>query len=208
VGRHDAPVDSEGWDRRYSGTELVWTAEPNRFLAEEAGALRPGRALDLACGEGRNAVWLAEHGWDVVGIDYSRVGLEKGARLAQQRGVAVRWEVADLREWKPSPAAFDLIVVLYLHVTADERRAIHHAAAQALAPDGVLLIVGHDATNIEDGHGGPQNPAILFTPDDLVGDVRGLEIERAERVHRTVQTDHGAAVAIDALLRARKRAGD
>jgi SAM-dependent methyltransferase len=197
-------VDSEGWNRRYSGTELVWTAEPNRFLAEEAGALQPRRALDLACGEGRNAVWLAGRGWDVTAVDFSQVGLDKGARLAQQRGVSVRWELADLREWVAPAEAFDLVAVLYLHVAPDARRAIHRAAAQALAPGGVLLVVGHDTTNIEHGHGGPQNPAILFTPDDLVGDVPELDVERAERVHRPVGTADGEAVAIDALLRARK----
>ena len=197
-------MDAEGWDRRYAGAELVWTAEPNRFLAAEAADLPPGRALDLACGEGRNAVWLAEREWDVTAVDFSQVGLEKGARLAEERGVTVRWERADLREWAPPAAAFDLVVVLYLHVEAQARRAIHAAAARALAPGGVLLIVGHDATNIEHGHGGPQIPAILFEPDDLVEDVPGLDVERAERVRRPVDTADGTAVAIDALLRARR----
>jgi SAM-dependent methyltransferase len=197
-------MDAEGWDRRYAGAELIWTAEPNRFLAAEAADLPPGRALDLACGEGRNAVWLAERGWDVTAVDFSQVGLDKGARLAQERGVTVRWERADLREWTPPAGAFDLVVALYLHVDAQARRAIHAAAARGLAPGGVLLIVGHDATNIEHGHGGPQIPAILFEPGDLVEDVPGLEIERAERVQRPVDTADGTAVAIDALLRARR----
>lgn len=197
-------VDRAGWDRRYAGDELVWSAQPNRFLAAEVAGSPPGRALDLACGEGRNAVWLAERGWDVTAVDFSQVGLDKGARLAEQRDVSVRWELADLHEWTPQKAAFDLVVVLYLHVPADARRAIHGAAAQALAPAGVLLVVGHDSSNIEHGHGGPQNPAILFAPGDLAADVPELEIERAERVKRPVETSDGEAEAIDALLRARR----
>ncbi len=76
-------MDSEAWDERYAGTELFWTAQPNRFLVSEVSGLTPGRALDLACGEGRNAVWLARQGWDVVGVDFSQNGLDKGRMLAR-----------------------------------------------------------------------------------------------------------------------------
>lgn len=89
-GRQDVGKDSAGWDRRYAGSELVWTSEANRFLAAEAEGLAVGRALDLACGEGRNAVWLAQRGWQVTGVDFSQVGLDKAARLAEQRGVWVQ----------------------------------------------------------------------------------------------------------------------
>ncbi len=197
-------MDSSGWDKRYSGRELIWSAEPNRFLAAEVSGMTPGRALDLACGEGRNAVWLAQRGWAVTGVDFSQVGLDKGAQLAEQRGVSVTWVHADLREYVPPAASFDLVVALYLHVEAPSRREIHRRAAQALAEDGVLLVIGHDASNPENGYGGPQDPAILFSPDDLAADVAQLEIERAKRMPRPVQTPTGEARAIDALLRARR----
>jgi SAM-dependent methyltransferase len=197
-------VERDDWNRKHGEAGPLFGVEPNRFLVAEVSDLPPGRALDVACGAGRNAVWLAERGWDVTAVDFSQVGLDKGARLAQERGVTVRWERADLREWTPPAGAFDLVVALYLHVDAQARRAIHAAAARGLAPGGVLLIVGHDATNIEHGHGGPQIPAILFEPGDLVEDVPELEIERAERVQRPVETADGTAVAIDALLRARR----
>src|SRR5215217_8837648 len=106
-------MDNRGWDIRHSGSELVWTAEPNRFLAAEAADLTPARALDLACGEGRNAVWLAERGWRVTGVDFSQVGLDKGALLAQERGVTVEWLRADLVEHVPPARAFDLVAILY-----------------------------------------------------------------------------------------------
>jgi SAM-dependent methyltransferase len=96
-------MEREDWDRRYRGTELVWTAQPNRFLVQELRGLPPGRALDLGSGEGRNAVWLAEGGWKVTAVDFSPVALDKARRLAQARGVTVDWVLADLRDYEPEP---------------------------------------------------------------------------------------------------------
>jgi SAM-dependent methyltransferase len=198
-------MDSTGWDRRYGGEELVWTAEPNRFLAAEVEDLAAGEALDVACGEGRNAVWLAQRGWQVTGVDFSRVGLDKAARLAEQRGVSVRWVLADLLDYVPPADAFDLVAILYLHIDdAPMRRVLRHAAA-SLAPGGTLLVVGHDPTNIHDGYGGPQDPAILMTPDEIVEALPGLDVERAERVRRPVEAAGDDVYAIDALVRAVRR---
>ena len=195
-------MDREHWDERYGIEELIWKAEPNRFLVEELDALAPGRALDVACGEGRNAVWLASKGWRVTGVDFSRAGLAKAQRLATDRGVEVTWVEADVVDWQPPMASFDLVVVMYLHLLAEHRRrALAHAAA-ALAPGGVLLVVGHDTSNLLKGTGGPQDPAVLFGPEEIVEDLSGLHIERAEQVKRTVVTDAGEATAIDALVRA------
>ena len=199
-------MDSAGWDRRYEGRELVWTAEPNRFLVAEAETLAPGRAIDLACGEGRNAVWLAERGWQAVGADFSEVGLQKARELANRRGVNVEWVAADLLEYRPDPRAFDLVLVFYLQVPAAERLPILQAAAEAVAPGGTFLLVAHDSTNLEHGHGGPQDPAVLYTADDVVDDIDGPDcsIERAERVERPVHTPDGERIALDALVRARR----
>ena len=195
-------MNREHWDERYATEELIWKAEPNRFLVEELDALAPGRALDVACGEGRNAVWLASKGWRVTGADFSRAGLAKAQRLATDRGVEVTWVEADVVEWRPPTASFDLVVVMYLHLPAEQRRrALAHAAA-ALAPGGVLLVVGHDTSNLLKGTGGPQDPAVLFGPEEIVEDLSGLRIERAEQVKRTVVSDAGEATAIDALVRA------
>ena len=199
------PMDSEAWNRRYEGRELIWTAEANRFLAAEAGGLPPGRALDLGAGEGRNAVWLAERGWDVTAVDFSAVGLEKGERLARERGAHVSWVVADLREHVPPAGAFDLVVLLYLHLPARDRAGLLARAADSVAPAGLMLVVGHDSSNIADGHGGPQDPAILFTPEEVAAELPRLEVERAERVRRAVETPEGRVEAIDALVRARRQ---
>ncbi len=198
-------VDREAWNHRYAGSELLWSARPNRCLQAEVEHLPPGRALDVACGEGRNAVWLAERGWKVTGVDFSDVALAKGRQLAGERGVSVAWVCADVRQFVAPAAAFDLVAVLYLHLPARERREALARAAEALAPGGVLLVLGHDASNPAEGYGGPQDPAILFTPDDVVSELPGLAIQRAERVRRPIASVDGEVHAIDALVRATRR---
>ena len=110
----------EDWNARYARKELLWTAQPNRLFATEVERLGPGRALDVACGEGRNAVWLAERGWHVTGVDFSDVALAKAAELAASRGVEVDWLLADVLDHEPAPGAFDLVAVLYLQLPHDE----------------------------------------------------------------------------------------
>jgi len=204
-----APMDSEAWDRRYADRELVWTSEPNRFLVAEVATLPPGRALDIACGEGRNAVWLAERGWQVTGVDFSEVGLEKARELAKSRDVQARWVAADLLDYTPQPRAFDLVLAFYLQVPATQRRSIVRTVAEAVAPGGLFLLVAHDSSNLEHGVGGPQNPAVLYTGGDVAGDLEGsgLEIERVQTVGRPVDTPDGERVALDALVRARRARG-
>lgn len=197
-------VDRHDWDARYAETELVWSAEPNRFVETELAALAPGRALDLAAGEGRNAIWLATRGWTVTAVDFSRVALEKASDLAGARGVAIEVVEADVTTYVPEPGAFDLVVVAYLQTPAADRAAWLACATGALAPGATLLIVGHDRTNLEHGYGGPQDAAVLTTPQELAAALDGLQVEKAERVERTVETPDGARVAIDHLVRARR----
>ena len=201
-------MDRDAWDERYAGDEFVWSVEPNRFLVAEVGALPPGRALDLACGEGRNAIWLAERGWDVTGVDFSEVGLEKARRLANARGVTVAWERADATEYAPAPESFDLVIVMYLHLPEASRRVVFRSAAMAVAAEGTLLVVGHDITNPREGFGGPSDAAVLYGPEDVVADLNGLESVKAERVHRSVPTDDGEKIAIDVLVRATRQTRD
>jgi ubiquinone/menaquinone biosynthesis C-methylase UbiE len=192
-------MDAVGWDERYAASELVWSAEPNRFVAEVCADLPPGRALDLAAGEGRNAIWLAQRGWTVTATDFSSVGLDKGRQLADHAGVAERiaWVPADASttDW---PAEFDLVVVAYLQLVEIERREAVRRGFAALQSGGRLLLVAHDTTNIAEGTGGPQDPAVLMTAEDVLVDLTGepYDVIRAERVPRSV----GDLTAYDCLV--------
>jgi SAM-dependent methyltransferase len=195
-------VDSREWDRRYAGSELVWTAEPNRFVVAEVQDLAPGRALDIAAGEGRNSVWLASRGWQVTAVDFSAAGLDKGRRLAEARGVTIDWVHADVRDYQPEAGSFQLVLVAYLQLAESELDGVLRRTATGLAPGGVLLVVGHDVTNLTEGTGGPPDPAVLYTPESITRSLGGLTVLRAERVRRPVVTADGPREAVDTLVRA------
>ncbi len=197
-------MDHESWNSRYQGRELVWTASPNQFLVAEVDSLVPGRALDLGCGEGRNSVWLAEQGWTVTAVDFSDVGISKGREMASKRGVEVTWVVEDLNRYEPAVQAFDLVIDFYIHIPPDQRKALLRKAAGAVAPGGTLLVVGHDLTNLKDGYGGPQDPTLLFTPDEVGAALSDLKVVTSTRVGRTVENEAGQFAAVDALVRAER----
>lgn len=194
----------EDWNARYAQRELLWSAEPNRRFAAEVGGLSPGRALDLACGEGRNAVWLAERGWRVTGVDFSDVAIAKAVELAASRGVEVEWVVADVLDHEPEPHAFDLVVLLYLQLPREELLPVARSAARAVAPGGTLVVLGHDTTNLTHGHGGPKDASVLYTAEDVVPALGDLVVERAQAVERAVSLPDREAVAIDAFVRAHR----
>jgi len=189
-------MDASAWDERYAAADLVWTAEPNQFLPGLVADLSPGRALDVACGEGRNAIWLATQGWDVTGVDFSPVAIEKARRLSQTAGVSPKFVAADLSAWEPADS-FDLIIEFYLHVPGALRRRVHRSIGAALARGGIYVVVAHHTDNLAHGSGGPQEPAVLFSEDDVVADFDELvEPVRAERVTRPT----ASGLAIDLLF--------
>lgn len=194
----------ERWNHRWAGERAHASTAPSRFLAAEVADLRPGTALDLACGAGRNAVWLAEHGWRVTAVDFSGVALGMARSLAAQRRVEIDWIEADVVAWAPPARAYDLVCVLYLQLPALERGTALARAAAALRAGGTLLIVGHDLLNLTEGWGGPTQPDVLFTPDDVVAEIGDLRVEKAQRVRRAVEEPGAAREAIDALVRARR----
>jgi SAM-dependent methyltransferase len=197
-------MDSAAWDERYRTQGLVWGGPPNRWVVDELSGAEPGSALDLACGEGRNALWLAAQGWQVQAVDFSPVAIAK-ARELDTHGL-VQWVEGDATSYRP-PAPVDLALLCYLQLPASERRRAVRAAAESLAPGGRLLVIAHDSRNLTDGTGGPKEPRVLYTAADVAADLEGcgLVIERAEEVLRPVE---GAdRPAIDALLRARRPSG-
>jgi SAM-dependent methyltransferase len=202
-------MDAHDWDDRYSGTDLIWSATANQFVVSELTGLTPGAALDMACGEGRNAIWLANGGWAVTGADFSAVALDKArdlaSRLAEPRARPVTWVQADATAASPEldrPGGYDLVLLAYLQLPAAERAAALARAAQRLAPGGHLLVIAHDSSNLTDGVGGPQDPAVLYTPGDVLADLdgAGLSILRAEQVARVVTVEGQERTARDALI--------
>jgi SAM-dependent methyltransferase len=198
-------MDAATWDDRYRSTDLVWGIRPNRWVEEELADLAPGTALDLACGEGRNALWLASLGWRVKAVDFSAVARDKGRQLEASAAAVypIEWICADVTAYT-APQHVDLALICYLQVVATQRTAAMRNAAAALAPGGTLLVVGHDSANRTDGTGGPQDAAVLYTAADLAADLdgTGLEVDTATAVFRPV--DGADRPAIDVLLRAHR----
>jgi SAM-dependent methyltransferase len=207
-------VDSRAWDARYAASDLVWSATPNQFVASELSDVPPGRALDLAAGEGRNALWLAGQGWHVTAVDFSLVGLGKGreieSRHARGGDPHIDWVHADVLEYDPTPLTFDLALLAYLQVTSDQRRTAVRRAFSALHVGGTLLVVAHDSSNLDEGTGGPQDASVLYTAEDVLDDLDGerFDVDRAERVPRVVpgepvdgHQEQPARTAYDALVR-------
>ena len=194
-------MDASEWDDRYRDKELVWSAGPNQFVEKYCADLAPGKAIDLAAGEGRNTIWLAERGWDATALDFSEVAIGKAREIAEHRGVNIGAEVVDLTTYDLGSRAYDLVVVNYLQLPDAQLTPILVKAAGAVAPGGMFLLVCHDLDNLERGYGGPQHPTVLTTPaqvTEAIGDE--LEVDRAEVVERVVATEEGERVALDTLV--------
>ena len=198
----------ERWDERYAGRDYLWDVGPNQFVQRHLAGLAPGRAIDLAAGEGRNAVWLARQGWHVTAVDFSRVGLAKAARLAADNGVAERVETiaADALSYQPS-GLVDLVVISYLQIPPDQQRLVLEHAAGWLAVGGTLMVVAHDRANVEHGYGGPTDPDHCYELDTTIAALGGLEVRLAEVAQRPVETDDGPRTALDTLVIATRPQG-
>ena len=190
---------SEDWDARYAAAQQ-WSDEPNALAASLLADVPAGRALDVAAGEGRMALWLASRGWSVTALDFSPVGLQRGRQRAQERGLQVDWQVADATAADFGERTYDLVLVLYLQLSRQVLPEVLARCARAVAPGGLLFVLGHDRDNLERGFGGPPDPDVLYDVELLRTAADGLEVQRAEQVERVV----GESTAIDVLLLARR----
>jgi SAM-dependent methyltransferase len=190
------------WDEKYRDA-CVWGVEPNRALVAHCAGLTPRRVLDIGCGQGRNAVWLALEGHEVTAVDQSPVAIEQTEHLAARVGTHVEAAQADVATVAFAPE-FDIVVLAYVQAPAETRKAIHRVAADALAPGGEVFLVAHHLDNLDQGVGGPPMAEVLFTETDLADDFAGLVVERNERVLRRVDKDGRSGDAIDVVLTARK----
>ncbi|MDO8891256.1 MAG: class I SAM-dependent methyltransferase [Sulfurimicrobium sp.] len=166
------------WNERFGGAEYFYGTEPNAFLVSQAPLLQPGQSvLSVADGEGRNGVWLAEQGLNVLAVDFSEKALEKSRRLAASRGVSLQTELVDVHTWNWGENRFDVIVAIFIQfASSGERPALHRAILQALKPGGLLLLQGYTPKQLEYKTGGPSNIDNLYTAEDLQRDFGAMEI--------------------------------
>jgi len=201
--------DEQAWDSRYAENEHIWSGKPNEALVAEVSELRPGRALDLGCGEGADAVWLAKQGWDVTAVDISSVALGRAAAHATEAGVRVVFEHHNLEKTFPT-GTYDLVTAQFLHFWEDfPREKILRAAAEHVAPGGTLLIEGHlDAGPFHHDHGHADKK--FPTPDEVIA---GLALDESweiqtSQAHPRTQTgpDGTPATRTDTTVKLRRRA--
>jgi thioredoxin reductase/2-polyprenyl-3-methyl-5-hydroxy-6-metoxy-1,4-benzoquinol methylase len=205
--------EEAAWEERYRGKPTIWSGRPNPQLVAEATPLAPGRALDVGCGEGADAVWLAGRGWQVTAVDIATTALERAAAHAATLGAAVAgritWTHADLREQPPAEAGYDLVTAQYMHLPGDARRELFARLAAAVAPGGILLIVGHHPSDLRTTAHRMHFPDAMFTGEEVAAalDPAAWEVLAADARPRTATVDHdGQEVTIrDAVLVARRR---
>jgi thioredoxin reductase/SAM-dependent methyltransferase len=209
LSAHGGAFDREWWEERYRSAPELWSGRPNEVLVTEVADLPPGRALDAGSGEGGDALWLADRGWQVTAVDLSDVALARGARAAEDRGLDTRttWRQADLTTWTPPAEAFDLVCSSFLHLPAGTREPVLAGLAGAVAPGGTLLVVAHDRSDVHIGR--PDLPEFFASAEQLAGLLapREWDVEVAEARPRHAVDPEGREVTVaDAVLRARRRA--
>jgi cyclopropane fatty-acyl-phospholipid synthase-like methyltransferase len=173
------------WNERYAGDDYVYGTEPNSFLAEHAKLLA-GPVLSLAEGEGRNAVFLASLGLDVLGVDLSDVGLAKARRLAAAKGVTIRTEVADLGRYEPPANTFGSVVSIFAHLPGTIRRRLYPLVEQSLRPGGLMLLEAYTPAQLPKTTGGPKDPDLLMTATGLREEFPHCEVILARELDRLV----------------------
>ncbi len=204
--------EQDTWEARYRDKPAVWSGRPNPQLLAEVTGLTPGRALDVGCGEGADAIWLAERGWRVTAVDISTTALDRAAGHAATAGPdvvdRVDWVHADLRSQPPTALTYDLVSAQFMHLPGEMRAELYARLADAVVPGGILLIVGHHPSDLNTTAHRMHFPELMFTADQIASslDSESWEVLTAETRPRTVVDPDGNDTTIhDAVLVARRR---
>ncbi|MBT8130450.1 MAG: class I SAM-dependent methyltransferase [Gammaproteobacteria bacterium] len=192
------------WDKRYDTKDYVYGKDPNDFLASVADGIPAGKTLCIAEGEGRNAVFLAEHGHDVVAVDASAVGLAKARELADERGVQIQTVIADLAHLDIAPDSWDAVVSIFAHVPSETRESLHRKIVRGLRSGGMLVLEAYTPEQISLGTGGPPVVELTMTLEALQRELDGLVFRHAVELQRDViegrlHTGTGAVVQLLAV---------
>ena len=189
------------WDERYSSEEYIYGKDPNEFLANAVGKIPKGKVLCVAEGEGRNAVFLAEQGYEVVAVDSSAVGLEKARKLAEERGVSIQTIVCDLAHFDIEPESWDGVVSIFAHVPPQVRKELHKKIVNGLRSGGVLILESYRPDQLKYKTGGPPSAEFMMTLEGLEEELKGLNFDYGVELDRDVvegkfHTGKGAVVQI------------
>ncbi|MEJ2179954.1 MAG: class I SAM-dependent methyltransferase [Gammaproteobacteria bacterium] len=189
------------WDERYKSDEYIYGKDPNEFLANAVGKIPKGKVLCVAEGEGRNAVFLAEHGYEVTAVDSSAVGLEKARQLAQERGISIQTIVCDLAHFNIEPQSWDGVVSIFAHVPPQVRKELHEKIVKGLRPGGVLILESYRPDQLKYGTGGPPTAELMMTLEGLEKELKGLNFDYGVELDRDVvegkfHTGKGAVVQV------------
>lgn len=164
------------WDKRYDRPDYVYGIEPNDFLKENIHYFKEDEVLSLGEGEGRNGVFLAETGRNVVAVDSSRIGLKKAQELAARKGVVITTKIADLSEFDPGENLYSGIISIFCHLSSRVRIDLHKRCASALKPGGVFLLEGFTPDQIGMGTGGPYDPDMMHSLKELLDTFSEFEV--------------------------------
>lgn len=204
--------EQAAWEERYRARPAVWSGRPNPQLVAEATALAPGRALDVGCGEGADAVWLAQRGWQVTAVDIADTALRRAAAHPAAAGEAVAaritWAQADLRDQPPAAGRYDLVSAQFMHLPGEARRQLFARLAAAVAPGGTLLIVGHHPSDLRTTAHRMHFPDLMYTAEEVASalDPGVWQVRTAEARPRAAVDPDGRDITIhDAVLVARRR---
>ncbi|MCZ2404071.1 class I SAM-dependent methyltransferase [Paenarthrobacter sp. Z7-10] len=207
------PWTEESYDERYRAHGSLWSGKPNPVLLSETADLAPGSVLDAGSGEGADAIWLASRGWQVTAVDFSSVALERAAVRARENAPTLGQRITrlhrDLTSWQPSKVDYDLVCAQFLQLAAAQRAVVFGSLAAAVAPGGMLLIVGHDASDRALGVHRPSRPEVYFTADAIAAQLLepgAWEVSVSGPRERTVTSADGQTIVVhDEILRAHRR---
>ncbi|WP_341952089.1 class I SAM-dependent methyltransferase [Salinibacterium sp. TMP30] len=213
MGNDENRADREFWEDRYAAKSLSWSGNPNPVLVTEATGLTPGRALDIGCGEGADALWLAQQGWQVTGVDIATNALDKARAHAEcvdpAAAARIDWQQHDVTMWAPEPRSFDLVSVQFMHLSKPIIATLFRSLAAAVAPRGTLLIVGHDASDTDEGsHNRAHLAELMYSADDVLDVIKDemLRIEIAEPRSRHVTSAEGVEIVHDVVVKVSRTA--
>lgn len=204
-GPYPQVMSNAFWDERYAAEGLAYGEAPNEFLVSVADGLpRQGRALDIGAGEGRNALFLASRGLEVLAVDQSAVGMQKAERLARERGLNLRTRAVDLRDFEAEAESLDVVSSIFVHLPAGLRATVHERTKAWLKPGGVFVLEAYAPEQLERGTGGPRDPAMLASLDTILQELKGLRVEHRAELVRVVSEGRyhtGAAAVVQVVAR-------